>query len=365
MVEYCVEGDPEKQTFQRPQMQRAFNRAADLLRESVPNGITADIEPDWVKNGKLPVQPEPPAADERAAFDHEVGNVIADADARGIAWMAFKAGAAYARASSPNAAGVEPVAQWQSRLKDRSSPVVDRWVNISPDGAKTLMEKCSDVYEVRALYTAPRSPAVAAEPAASPAAEAVAWAVYNGWSRICFYMTEEDARDHAQKAQKNHDLSGSLAAFRVVPLYAAPQPAQADARVGLTDEQRIAIEAAISISNDIEAERHDGSFLSEASVQYLRAHSQWSRPIMNCNCISEIENKLAKRYSEELGADATADCQSAGFAMGDSSVRVIHKTEFKIVAQAKGFARGKLVPVLASYCPFCGKPAGEGVDHAR
>nr|WP_254226119.1 hypothetical protein [Burkholderia multivorans] len=41
-------------------------------------------------------------------------------------------------------------------------------------------------------------------------------------------MTEEDARDHAQKAQKNHDLSGSLAAFRVVPLYAAPQPAQAD-----------------------------------------------------------------------------------------------------------------------------------------
>ncbi|KVC49871.1 hypothetical protein WS58_06275 [Burkholderia pseudomultivorans] len=83
---------------------------------------------------------------------------------------------------------------------------------------------------------------------------------------------------------------------------------------------------------------------------------------MNCNCISDIENKLAKRYSEELGADATADCQSAGFAMGDNSVRVIHKTEFKIVAQAKGFARGKLVPVLASYCPFCGKPAGKGTD---
>ena len=62
-------------------------------------------------------------------------------------------------------------------------------------------------------------------------AQPVAWAVYNGWSRICFYMTEDDARDHAQKAQKNHDLSGSLAAFRVVPLYAAPQPAQADAPV--------------------------------------------------------------------------------------------------------------------------------------
>ncbi|WP_235557790.1 hypothetical protein [Burkholderia multivorans] len=48
------------------------------------------------------------------------------------------------------------VAQWQSRLKDRSSPVVDHWVNISPDGAKTLMEKYADVYEVRALYAAPQ-----------------------------------------------------------------------------------------------------------------------------------------------------------------------------------------------------------------
>ncbi|EED98627.1 helix-turn-helix domain-containing protein [Burkholderia multivorans] len=67
------------------------------------------------------------------------------------------------------------------------------------------------------------------EAANGPHLRPVAWAVYNGWSRICFYMTEEDARDHAQKAQKNHDLSGSLAAFRVVPLYAAPQPAQADA----------------------------------------------------------------------------------------------------------------------------------------
>lgn len=33
MVEYCVDGDPEKQTLQAPQMQRAFNRAADALRE--------------------------------------------------------------------------------------------------------------------------------------------------------------------------------------------------------------------------------------------------------------------------------------------------------------------------------------------
>lgn len=38
----------------------------------------------------------------------------------------------------------------------------------------------------------------------------------------------------------------------------------------LTDEQRIAICAAISISEDIKAERHNGSFLSYESVQALR-----------------------------------------------------------------------------------------------
>lgn len=86
---------------------------------------------------------------------------------------------------------------------------------------------------------------------------------------------------------------------------------------------------------------------------------------MNCNCISEIEIKMAKRYSEELGVEAFADCQSAGFAMGNNFVRLIHKTEFKIIAQAKGFMRGKLVPVVASYCPFCGKPASEGADNDR
>lgn len=33
MVEYCIDGDPEKQTLQAPQMQRAFNRAAEALSD--------------------------------------------------------------------------------------------------------------------------------------------------------------------------------------------------------------------------------------------------------------------------------------------------------------------------------------------
>lgn len=32
MVTYMVDGDPERQTFERPQAQRWFNRAAELMR---------------------------------------------------------------------------------------------------------------------------------------------------------------------------------------------------------------------------------------------------------------------------------------------------------------------------------------------
>ncbi|CAJ9928245.1 gp38 [Burkholderia pseudomallei] len=60
------------------------------------------------------VTPAPSPADERAAFDSEVGNIIADAATRGIAWMAFKVGARYARAASANDTGAEAVAIPQS-----------------------------------------------------------------------------------------------------------------------------------------------------------------------------------------------------------------------------------------------------------
>jgi hypothetical protein len=41
MVEYCVKGDPEKQTFRHPQMQRAFNRAAAAYSNTAPPVQTA------------------------------------------------------------------------------------------------------------------------------------------------------------------------------------------------------------------------------------------------------------------------------------------------------------------------------------
>ncbi|CAJ2836655.1 hypothetical protein [Burkholderia pseudomallei] len=300
MVEYCVRGDPEKQTFQAPQMQRAFNRAADILRAESSQPAAAPIPEDCdVRNILLDVvpgedgegqevyarnvadverllsemgekldaakQPAPSPVDERAAFDSEVGNIIADAATRGIAWMAFKVGARYARAASANETGAEgakavgspnrpsdnpggmecskcgcifiggpehDVCAVCAMTSDQSSELesmtrmfhaachdlglINEALGLDPDdgGAEPILDA---IAELRAQI------------ASAQTDEPVAWAVYNGWSRICFYMTEDAARDHAQKAQKNHDLSGSLAAFRVVPLYAAPQPAQADA----------------------------------------------------------------------------------------------------------------------------------------
>jgi hypothetical protein len=68
MVEYCIDGDPEKQTLQAPQMQRAFNRAAEALADELPSHEPADCDaldlPDWIKNAKPPV-PEQPANEQQ------------------------------------------------------------------------------------------------------------------------------------------------------------------------------------------------------------------------------------------------------------------------------------------------------------
>lgn len=68
MVEYCIDGDPEKQTLQAPQMQRAFNRAAEALSDELPSHEPADCEaldlPDWIKNAKPPA-PEQPASEQQ------------------------------------------------------------------------------------------------------------------------------------------------------------------------------------------------------------------------------------------------------------------------------------------------------------
>lgn len=177
----------------------------------------------------------PAPADERTAFeawrDKRAFNLPSYGGlAEAYAWDAWQT-----RASSPNAAGAGPVAQWQSRLKDRSSPVVDHWVNISPDGAKTLMEKYANVYEVRALYAAPQPPAQAnAREGLTDAVEQL-----NGLLDAC---------ENGSKAERVEARSAIHAFYRRALLAAHPgQPVadeEASAPVGLTDEQREAIEYA-------------------------------------------------------------------------------------------------------------------------
>ncbi|MCA8481749.1 hypothetical protein LGN35_27870 [Burkholderia multivorans] len=183
---------------------RLSDAEIDMIAESMPGGLTSFMKQwGWRQFA-------------RAVEDEVILNV--------------------ARAASANETGAEGVAELESMTRMFHAAchdlgLINEALGLDPDdgGAEPILDA---IAELRAQI------------ASAQTDEPVAWAVYNGWSRICFYMTEEDARDHAQKAQKNHDLSGSLAAFRVVPLYAAPQPAQADAREGLTDEQIAHIAAA-------------------------------------------------------------------------------------------------------------------------
>lgn len=46
MVEHCVKDDPEKQTLQRPQMQRAFNRAAQVYAETATAAVAQQVQAD-------------------------------------------------------------------------------------------------------------------------------------------------------------------------------------------------------------------------------------------------------------------------------------------------------------------------------
>ncbi|UXZ62868.1 hypothetical protein NUJ28_07105 [Burkholderia multivorans] len=160
----------------------------------------------------------PSPADERAAFVKLMGydrpeteGVAVDVwDSQRATWLEALA---FARAASANDTGAEGAAELESMTRMFHAAchdlgLINEALGLDPDdgGAEPILDA---IAELRAQI------------ASAQTDEPVAWAVYNGWSRICFYMTEEDARDHAQKAQKNHDLSGSLAAFRVVPLYAA------------------------------------------------------------------------------------------------------------------------------------------------
>lgn len=68
--------------------------------------------------------------------------------------------------------------------------------------------------------------ATLAQQPAVVAQDPVAWQVRNGVVTHGFYRSEAEAREVAFDMQKAHSLGGSLAAFNVRPVYAAPPAAQ-------------------------------------------------------------------------------------------------------------------------------------------
>lgn len=81
--------------------------------------------------------------------------------------------------------------------------------------------------------------------------------------------------------------------------------------------------------------------------------------MMKCTCIGDIEKKLADKLSADLSVPAKVECQNTAFLFGTAKVELAHTTQFKITAQAKGYVKGKTMPVTANYCPFCGKSVKE------
>jgi hypothetical protein len=80
---------------------------------------------------------------------------------------------------------------------------------------------------------------------------------------------------------------------------------------------------------------------------------------MKCDCIDRVEKELAEKFANDLGVEhVTAECQSSGFSIQGNTMIVVFKSDFRIRAEAKGFRRGKSVPVIAAFCPFCGTPTG-------
>ena len=51
----------------------------------------------------------------------------------------------------------------------------------------------------------------------------VAFALYSGWARKAVYLSEIESCEQRDRRQLTADLGGSLEAYRVVPLYLAPE----------------------------------------------------------------------------------------------------------------------------------------------
>lgn len=94
----------------------------------------------------------------------------------------------------------------------------------------------------------------------------------------------------------------------------------------------------------------------------------------NCNCITDIEKKMADFVRPRAGDDATAKMQNTVFYMdGNRKVGEVGGLEmalqipFRIKGSKKGYTseKGKEIGCNVAYCPFCGKPANRTVPEGQ
>lgn len=79
---------------------------------------------------------------------------------------------------------------------------------------------------------------------------------------------------------------------------------------------------------------------------------------MNCNCLSEVAEKIKGAMNERLKDIKSVECGTVAFTLGGSVEQRIY-VPFRVKADAPKFrgAKGGEITMLASFCPFCGKPA--------
>lgn len=79
---------------------------------------------------------------------------------------------------------------------------------------------------------------------------------------------------------------------------------------------------------------------------------------MNCDCIELNEKRLVEFLKDQAGESATATCQAIALQItSDMNLRTVLNIPFRVKGTGKGFIRGKDVPIVANFCPFCGASA--------
>lgn len=81
---------------------------------------------------------------------------------------------------------------------------------------------------------------------------------------------------------------------------------------------------------------------------------------MNCNCVKTVEAKLAAApfIVAKAGNNIRVECQATGMQMTeDMGLRSTINIPFVVRGTGKGYssAKGKEMPCIASFCPFCGR----------